>query len=362
MVIGMNRIKAIKVVKLLLFYRCLYLFSCYWQLNEKKNETDSTPAPETESRPKTASGDFSEKCQLASEPEPSQTKHSSKRNTFLNFNFRQGDYMNPVNFVDPMGEMIYREFEYLGVKYEAWVPTPDEIMKGQLYARYVPVDKKGKPILQRLVLFPKKDLYEYDWFEISTHQAEMSILTGLRSEVLNRTFLASLYGFDIVEAFRGQATKLHLKGTLHHLPETLLAAVGSYLMAAEANAAKRLSAIAEIRQSLKIGKGRNIAFADVQIDGKFQRFTGISGKASRPGTVGVPEKRLFKTFEVSGYDRAFDSEVKILEDIASRLSSNSSGTIRLFSERNFCPSCSGVVKQFKKMFPNIKLLIESGGI
>jgi hypothetical protein len=101
MVIGMNQIKAIKVAKLLLFYRCLYLFSCYWQLNEKKNETDTTP--ETESRPKTASGDFSEKCQLASEPEPSQTKHSSKINTFLNFNLRQGDYMNPVNFVDPWG-------------------------------------------------------------------------------------------------------------------------------------------------------------------------------------------------------------------------------------------------------------------
>ena len=135
MVIGMNRIKALNVVKLLLFYRCLYLFSCYWQLNEKKNETDTTPGPETESSQKTASGDFSEKCQSASEPEPSQTKHSLKINTFLNFNLRQGDYMNPLNFVDPMGK-LYARFRFIEkpVTYKTSIPENPDYKPGKTRA------------------------------------------------------------------------------------------------------------------------------------------------------------------------------------------------------------------------------------
>jgi len=104
-VIGINHIKALKAAKLLLFYQYIYiyLFSRYWQLNEKNNEIETTPETETESRPKNASRDFSEKCQLASQPQSSQTKHSSGINPFFDLNLRQGDYMNPVNFTDPMG-------------------------------------------------------------------------------------------------------------------------------------------------------------------------------------------------------------------------------------------------------------------
>lgn len=58
--------------------------------------------------------------------------------------------------------------------------------------------------------------------------------------------------------------------------------------------------------------------------------------------------------------RAFDSEVKILEEIAKDLPQNASGTISLFTERAACSSCQGVIQQFEKMFPNVKVILTHG--
>ena len=64
------------------------------------------------------------------------------------------------------------------------------------------------------------------------------------------------------------------------------------------------------------------------------------------------------------YDRAVDSESKILEDIAHQLGYNQfcvdetvKGSVYLLTERPPCPSCEEVIKQFKKMFPNLNVYV-----
>ncbi|MFW2373133.1 MAG: SpvB/TcaC N-terminal domain-containing protein [Gammaproteobacteria bacterium] len=122
----------------------------------------------------------------------------------------------------------------------------------------------------------------------------------------------------------------------------------------------------EIRDSLnlntKAGRDRNIAFADVDIKGLNRtELISHSGDFSLKGTSAVPTERLFKTFKVS-HTREFDSEVKLLEQVAQRLkhSPTQTGVVRLFSERKVCASCEGVIEQFKEMFPNIRVLVTHG--
>lgn len=56
--------------------------------------------------------------------------------------------------------------------------------------------------------------------------------------------------------------------------------------------------------------------------------------------------------------RWFDTEFKILEDIASRLPDPSAkGTIRLYTNLEACPSCRGVMRQFLAMYTNVEMLV-----
>ena len=88
----------------------------------------------------------------------------------------------------------------------------------------------------------------------------------------------------------------------------------------------------------------------------------MSGSAIRKGTVGVPTHRFFSVIPEKNNSRLVDAEVKILEDIAHRYANNRgvSGTIRLYSEFEFCKSCKSVIEQFEAMFPNIKIIPSSG--
>ncbi|WP_052344264.1 pre-toxin TG domain-containing protein [Bacillus ndiopicus] len=121
-----------------------------------------------------------------------------------------------------------------------------------------------------------------------------------------------------------------------------------------------INRINQIRQELSVGSKRNIAFAEYEINGKKGELIGVSGNAERAGTVGVPEKRIFDTITTGNNPRTLDSEVKILENLASNLSQQASGKVYLFSELPFCISCSGVIEQFKKRFPNIDVIIDHG--
>lgn len=33
------------------------------------------------------------------------------------------------------------------------------------------------------------------------------------------------------------------------------------------------------------------------------------------------------------------------------------GELKIVSERAYCPSCQGVIQQFNKMFPNVKIIL-----
>jgi hypothetical protein len=43
-----------------------------------------------------------------------------------------------------------------------------------------------------------------------------------------------------------------------------------------------------------------------------------------------------------------DAEYKILEELATWLTYESSGTVALYSERPICPSCQSVIQQFQE--------------
>jgi RHS repeat-associated protein len=117
-----------------------------------------------------------------------------------------------------------------------------------------------------------------------------------------------------------------------------------------------------IRSYFGVGIKRNVATLGGTVDDAGYYSIGISGVASREGTVGVPVIRRFTTSQVGGYDRLFDSEVKLLEGFAERFhkTPNVKGVLTLTSELQFCPSCTGVITQFNKMFPNIQLNLING--
>ncbi|MFB8798280.1 MAG: putative Ig domain-containing protein [Microcoleus sp.] len=137
------------------------------------------------------------------------------------------------------------------------------------------------------------------------------------------------------------------------------------------------------RQTLNLGefnpKGSpNLAFADIRLGNKGQEFSGtllsLSGSTrvrTAPGSVIEPMPGLVGNVSGSinrkltprmdnGYLRSKDSEIKLLEVIADRYSDNPSikGKIYLFSERSPCQSCKEVIRDFKKMFPNIEVRVE----
>ncbi|MEE2729947.1 MAG: type VI secretion system tip protein TssI/VgrG [Pseudomonadota bacterium] len=62
------------------------------------------------------------------------------------------------------------------------------------------------------------------------------------------------------------------------------------------------------------------------------------------------------------YTRQWDTEFKILNDVALRLGNNrnAAGSINLFTERLTCTSCTDVIFDFKDRYPNIQLNVFAG--
>ncbi len=100
-----------------------------------------------------------------------------------------------------------------------------------------------------------------------------------------------------------------------------------------------------------------------------QNFDGLSAEAAQRirGISFSPEKgkgrfqTLFVDYRgnVGGPDalpRWFDTEYKILEDIAARLPNRSAaGTLRLYTNLEPCPSCRGVMEQFLALYTNVQM-------
>ncbi|MEP0856343.1 deaminase domain-containing protein [Trichocoleus sp. DQ-U1] len=121
-----------------------------------------------------------------------------------------------------------------------------------------------------------------------------------------------------------------------------------------------LNRVNQIRQQLGVSRGKNIALSNFKIAGDSGELIAISGKSTRSGTVGLPQQPLFEIFEVPpGHSRAYDTEYKLLEELASRYAQTPDveGTINLLTERPPCDSCSNVIQQFRRRFPNIMVTV-----
>lgn len=58
------------------------------------------------------------------------------------------------------------------------------------------------------------------------------------------------------------------------------------------------------------------------------------------------------------FPRYNDTEAKILENIAAQITDfNVSGTINLYSELDCCQSCTNIIFEFRRKYPNVELKI-----
>ncbi|MFE7854099.1 polymorphic toxin-type HINT domain-containing protein [Streptomyces sp. NPDC057403] len=105
----------------------------------------------------------------------------------------------------------------------------------------------------------------------------------------------------------------------------------------------------------QVGGRRNIAVAQYDVDGGTGQLIGVSGSHPNPGSVGMPKNPIF---DPSGRDS--DSEWQVLEHLAKGLTPRSSGTVNLYSERDVCPSCQSVIRQFQERFPGVTINVTTG--
>lgn len=113
--------------------------------------------------------------------------------------------------------------------------------------------------------------------------------------------------------------------------------------------------------------GGNMALAEVNLPGvsnEFKAFSKVSDYSSECAELGYSlyrnsGDRYFRKLRIAGRDANFDSEAKILEDIAHKLGDNRNavGNITLYTELAPCPSCQYVINQFRERYPNINLTV-----
>lgn len=111
----------------------------------------------------------------------------------------------------------------------------------------------------------------------------------------------------------------------------------------------------------------NVAIADVnipEIKSEFKAHNRIHSEDSLGSIVTdfsyapLAENRIFESYVEDGFPRYNDTEAKILEDIASQIKDpNIKGTIDLYSELDCCQSCSNLILEFRRKYPNIELNI-----
>ncbi|MEK4799362.1 deaminase domain-containing protein [Thermoactinomyces sp. FSL K6-2592] len=134
-----------------------------------------------------------------------------------------------------------------------------------------------------------------------------------------------------------------------------------------------INRVKELRAALpsKYKKSGNFAIAEVHVSGisktEFYAHSSIdelTGTLSErvPDISLKPKNPIFKAYPAPNKNgdiflRDSDTEYKILNDIAARLGDNTkaTGEIKLFTELDTCASCSRVIAEFAKKYPNIKL-------
>jgi hypothetical protein len=124
-----------------------------------------------------------------------------------------------------------------------------------------------------------------------------------------------------------------------------------------------LQYVDSVRDRLDVETTRNIAYLEYSIGETEGRLTAISGEGAYADTVGVPANPVFQAFDV-GHARDADSEYKLLNALAALLGDKPCDKVRvrLFTERPLCPSCQGVVAQFKARYAgaDVKIVTSDG--
>lgn len=123
--------------------------------------------------------------------------------------------------------------------------------------------------------------------------------------------------------------------------------------------------LSEARSTLspKLQRSGNAAVAQINIDGLTTRkLVGHSQIDKAQGSFVGQGETKFESLKLPNkkgdlIDRRVDSEYKILSNLADQLGSNrqAKGQVTIFTERPACLSCLGVVDQFTKRYPNIKV-------
>ncbi|NLU80019.1 hypothetical protein HCA58_16820 [Micromonospora sp. HNM0581] len=126
----------------------------------------------------------------------------------------------------------------------------------------------------------------------------------------------------------------------------------------------------DLRASGTVSKKRNIAAGEVSINGSSPiLMKSVSGGATRRGTVanvgepGNPQRLIPQVVRGGNNNRFFDTEFKILNQLANDLgpsSSSISGSVNLHTEFPVCDSCGSVISQFSRMFPGIRVTVTTG--
>ena len=114
--------------------------------------------------------------------------------------------------------------------------------------------------------------------------------------------------------------------------------------------------------SQEIRKGGNAAVAQIDIPGMPKTLAAHSGIDKAENSFIGKGSGNFKFKTINSGDgkpipRNTDSEYKILDNLADKLGGNVSikGKVTIFTERAACESCLGVVDQFQKKYPGIKV-------
>ena len=135
-----------------------------------------------------------------------------------------------------------------------------------------------------------------------------------------------------------------------------------------AQAAERIKAH---RKAQNAGTNGNYGY----LEGKIGNIT-KNGEMVRSGQADQNIANIFDAIKVNSQQeidgvgawlRTTDSEYKILNRLANELNAQKGGVyphitgeLKIVSERTYCPSCQGVIQQFNKMFPNVKLILIDG--
>lgn len=131
------------------------------------------------------------------------------------------------------------------------------------------------------------------------------------------------------------------------------------------NFQNRIDNIRNKMPNSKLKNQGNMAVADVQIKDlpdEFIAHSKIHGPDSKGADLGnfshSSENKIFESYTIDKFPRYNDTEVKILEDIASKIKDpNISGKIDLYTELPACQSCTNVILEFRNKFSNIELNI-----